>query len=165
MPQRRQYLPRHQYLPRQQVLRRQLVPTGFPLAIPERRTTCIPRKGGYPQTRGGLSLLPRIFHRHQHLSPGCQLWSPECSTRFSQSLYDLVGLFRTPFRTLLHYNGSFSSRPNPLQVFFKNARPTPDSSCHHRRPPPVKVAITHGDSRDSLSNPEPSCLRTVFNML
>ena len=105
--------PRRQYLARQQVLRRQQVPTGFPLAIPERRTTCIPRKGGYPQTRGGLSLLPRICYRHQHLPPGCQLWSPECSTRFSQSLYDLAGLFRTPSRTLLHYNGSFSSRPNP----------------------------------------------------
>ena len=43
------------------------VPTGFPLAIPERLITRLLRKGGYPQTRGGLSLLPRIFRRHQHL--------------------------------------------------------------------------------------------------
>ena len=28
-------------------------PTGLPLAIPERMTTCLPRKGGYPRTRGG----------------------------------------------------------------------------------------------------------------
>ena len=37
---------------------------GLSLAIPERLITRLPRKGGYPQTRGGLSLLPRIFRRH-----------------------------------------------------------------------------------------------------
>ena len=54
------------------------------------------QKGRVPQTRGGLSLLPQIFRRHQHLPLGCQPRSPECSTRFSQSLCDLTGLFRTP---------------------------------------------------------------------
>ena len=49
------------------------VPTGFPLAIPKRMTTRLPRMGGYPQSRGGLSLLPWIFRRHQHLPLGCQL--------------------------------------------------------------------------------------------
>ena len=111
---RRQSLPRWQVLPRRQDFQHGnpqirppglrnppgTVPTGFPLAIPERKTTRLPRKGGYPQTRGGLSLLPRIFRRHQHLPLGCQLRSPECSTRFSQSLCDLAGLFRTPQASL-----------------------------------------------------------------
>ena len=57
--------------------------TGLPLVIPEGVATCIPRKGGYPRTRGGLSLLPRIFRRHQHLPLGCQPRSPECS-KYSQ---------------------------------------------------------------------------------
>ena len=71
------------------------VPTGLPMAIPEWMITRLPRKGGYTQTRGGLSLLLRIFRRHQHLPLGCQPRSPECSTHFSQSLYDLAGLFQT----------------------------------------------------------------------
>ena len=68
----------------------------LPLAIPERLITRLPRKGGYPQTRRGLSLLPRILRRHQHPPLGCQARSPECSTHFGQSLYELAGLFRTP---------------------------------------------------------------------
>ena len=94
------------------------VPPGLPLAIPERMTTRLPRKGGYPQTRGGLSLLPRIFRRHQHLPLGCQLRSPECSTRFSQSLYDLAGLFRTPQASL---------PDSPLLQWVLPSRPTPRS--------------------------------------
>ena len=76
------------------------VPTGFPLAIPERFNTRLPQKGGYPQTGGGLSLLPRIFRIYQHLPLRCQPRSPECSTRFSQSLCDLARLFRTPQASL-----------------------------------------------------------------
>ena len=55
---------------------------GLPLAIPDRRIIRLPRKDGHPQTRGGLSLLPRKFRRHQ---------LPECSTHFGQSLYDFAG--------------------------------------------------------------------------
>ena len=62
-------------------------------AIPGRLNTRLPIKGGYPQTRGELSLLPRIFRRHQHLPLGCQPQSPECSTNVRLSLYDLAGLF------------------------------------------------------------------------
>ena len=94
------------------------VPTGFPLAIPERLITRLLRKGGYPQTRGGLSLLPRIFRRHQHLPLQCQLRSPECSTRFRQSLYDLVGLFRTPQASLPY---------SPPLICVLTTRPTPHS--------------------------------------
>ena len=68
----------------------------LPLAIPIRNTTRLPRKGGYPRTRGGLSLLPRIFRRHQHLPLGCQPRSPECPTHFNQTLWDLAGLCRLP---------------------------------------------------------------------
>ena len=65
------------------------------LATPECPYARLPRKGGYPQTKGELSLLPRIFRRHQHLPLGCQPWSPECSTNVLTSLYVLAGLFRT----------------------------------------------------------------------
>ena len=139
MPHRRQYLSRRQFLPRWQVLPHgnprlpgipqirspgfrnppSTVPTGFPLAITKRKTTRIPRKSGFPKTRGALSLLPRIFRRHQHLPLGCQLRSPECSTRFSQFLCDLARLLWTMQaspRTLLHYNGSFPSRPTPRSL-------------------------------------------------
>ena len=34
------------------------VPTGLPLAIPERMITRLPRKGGYPQTRGEVVTPP-----------------------------------------------------------------------------------------------------------
>ena len=95
------------------------VPTGLPLAIPEWMTTRLPRKGGYPQTRGGLSLLPRIFRRHQHLPLGCQPRSPECSTHFSQSLFDLAGLFQTPFCS----NGSFPPIPTSLPDSLNHAAP------------------------------------------
>ena len=57
-------------------------PAGLPLAIPEWMATRLPRKGGYPRIREGLSLLPRIFRRHQHLPLGCQPRSPECSKCF-----------------------------------------------------------------------------------
>ena len=65
------------------------------LATPERPYTRLPRKGGYPQTKGELSPLSRIFRRHQHLPLGCQPRSPECSTNVLTSLYVLAGLFQT----------------------------------------------------------------------
>ena len=40
------------------------------------------QKGRVSRIRGGLSLLPRIFRRHQHLPLGCQPQSPECSQYF-----------------------------------------------------------------------------------
>ena len=55
----------------------QLVSHGFPSLRPYVR---LPRKGGYPHTKWELSLLTRIFQRHQHLPLGCQPRSPECST-------------------------------------------------------------------------------------
>ena len=64
-------------------------------ATPERLYARLPRKGGYPQTKGELSPLSQIFRRHQHLPLGCQPLSPECSTNVLTSLYVLAGLFRT----------------------------------------------------------------------
>ena len=89
-----------------------------PLAIPERPYAHLPRKSGYPQTREELSLLPRIFRRHQHLPHGCQLWSPECSTNVLTSLYDLTGLFRTPPASL---------PDSTLLICVLTTRPTPHS--------------------------------------
>ena len=74
---------------------------GPPLAIFDCRIIRLPRKGRYPQTRWGWSLLPRIFRRPQHLPLGCQLWSPECSTNVLTSLYDLAVLFLTLPASLL----------------------------------------------------------------
>ena len=56
-----------------------LTPLAFPWRFPRYVATRLPRKGGYPGTREGLSRLPRIFRRHQHPPFGCQPRSPECS--------------------------------------------------------------------------------------
>ena len=56
-----------------------LSPLTFPWRFPRYVTTRLPRKGGYPRTRKGLSLLRRIFRRHQHPPLGCLPASPECS--------------------------------------------------------------------------------------
>ena len=93
---RRQYLlcwqdlPRRQDLPEPGILseleipgihpaRFLLTPLAFPWRFPRYVATRLPRKGGYPRTREGLSLLPRIFRRHPHSPLGCQPQSPECS--------------------------------------------------------------------------------------
>ena len=55
------------------------------------------RKGGYPWNGESLSLLPRIFRRHQHPPIGCQPRSPVCSTTVRWPLYAHAGLFRTPW--------------------------------------------------------------------
>ena len=153
MPQRRQYLPRQQTLPRRQVLPRwqdfprgnprlpgnprirppglrnppsmvPTVPTGLPLPIPEWMITRLPRKGGYPQTRGGLSLLPRIFWRHQHLPLGCHGHRnvPHDSVSHYTTSPDSSGLRRPPNRTPLCSNGSFPSRPTSLPDRLNRAR-------------------------------------------
>ena len=54
------------------------------------------------------SVLPE---KNQHLPLRCQLWSPECSTRLRQSLYDSSGLRRPPSRTLLHKYASLQQDP------------------------------------------------------
>ena len=57
-----------------------------------------------PVRRKGLTLLPRIARRPQHLPSGRQLRSPERSTHFLLSSYDMPdssGLGKPPSRTLL----------------------------------------------------------------
>ena len=49
-------------------------------------------------------------------------------------------------------NASLSSNTKHVRLLQER---TPYCSCHHWRPPPVKAVITHGNSRDSRSNPEP----------
>ena len=92
------------------------VPTGFPQAIPERNTTRLPRKGGYPQTRGGchssLGSSGDISISHSGVSCGHRN-VPHASIRHYTTSSDSSGLCRPPSRTLLHYNGSFPSRPTP----------------------------------------------------
>ena len=85
-------------------------PVGLPLAIPDLWGYNLPRKGGYPRTRGGLSLLPRIFRRHQHPLLGCQLRSPECfkytqmtAIIMSTPDSDRIGLFwQVPLRPRIY---------------------------------------------------------------
>ena len=200
-------------------------PSNFP--SPDIHYTRLRRKGGYPQTRGKLSLLPRIFRRHQHPPLGCQPWSPECSTHVRKSLCDLARLFRTPQASLpdstplicvliarhtphsenylrrscapsddislgqlcsqqcvrtnmriytqntpnsarSHYNinsgihinlitinnASLSHNSTHVHLLQERTLSNPDFPCHHTRPPPVKAAISHGDSRDSQSDIE-----------
>ena len=45
--------------------------------------------------RKGLTLLPGLVRRPQHLPLGRQQMSPECSTNDSLSNYRIAGLFRT----------------------------------------------------------------------
>ena len=91
-------------------------PTGLPWAIPEWMTTCLHRKGGYPRTIEGLSLLPRIFWRHQLASPTRGVsrnhWNvPHASDNHYATTPDSSGLRRPPNQTPLCLNGSFPPRP------------------------------------------------------
>ena len=52
-------------------------------------------------------------------------------------------------------NASLSHNSKYVRLLQKRMLSNPDFPRHHRRPPPVKAAISHGDSRDSLSDPEP----------
>ena len=73
---------------------------GFPQLHPNVLIHVYPEMAGIPKYRGRLSPHCRIFRRHQHLPPGCQPRSPECSTNILMPLYIFAGLFRTPSRTL-----------------------------------------------------------------
>ena len=166
MPPRRQYLPCLQVLPRRRFFRAgrtfraetpiylgisgsalpdsglhpalfPLSPLAFPWLFLNGWLFGYPERAGIPKLEGGLSLLPRIFRRHQHLPLGCQPWSPECSTRFSQSLYDLAGLRRPPSRTLLHCNGSCAAPAHPRTISLYG------SSAHNNVTEPVYES-THG---------------------
>ena len=53
-----------------------------------------------PITRKGLSLLPTVARRHQHLPLERQPRSPERSTLFPLSILGYTGLFRTPQTSL-----------------------------------------------------------------
>ena len=64
-----------------------------------------------------MSILPRIFRRHQHLPLGCQPRSPECSTNVLTLLYVLAGLFRTLPASL----------PDSTSLICVLIRPTPHS--------------------------------------
>ena len=56
----------------------------------------LPSWGGYPlMARKGLTLLPGLVRRPQHLPLGRQLRSPERSTNDYLSIYRIAGLFRT----------------------------------------------------------------------
>ena len=108
--QRRQYLPRRQDFSKPKIPPEPVIP-GSDLTESTRHDSYqprwpspidswaihLPRNGGYPRTRETLSLLPRIFWRHQHPALGCQPRSPECSTTVRSPLYAHAGLFRTPW--------------------------------------------------------------------
>ena len=64
-----------------------------------------------PITRKGLTLLPGLVRRPQHLPLGCQPWSPERSTHDSLSIYRNAGLFRAR-QTSLPDSTAQRMRPN-----------------------------------------------------
>ena len=104
------------------------------------------QKGWVSPTRGMLSLLPRIFRGHQHLPLGCQLRSPECSTRLRQSLCDLAGLFRTPQASL---------RDSPPLICVLTTRPTPHSERLICAPSDyISLRQLYAQQR-TLNNPDP----------
>ena len=79
-------------------------PLVFPVPWPTTRPLSYPERAGIPNYKEGLSLLPRVIRRHQHLPLGRQPRSPECSTHSS-------GLGRPPSRTLLIRNESCRTDP------------------------------------------------------
>ena len=91
-------------------------PLVFPLLYPSTRPL-YPARRVSPITRKGLSLLPLVVRRNQHLSLGRQPRSPERSTHFSlgclsKATPDSSGLRIPPSRTLLLYNGSLLQEPH-----------------------------------------------------
>ena len=76
-----------------------------------------------PVRRKGLTLLPRIVRRPQHLPPGCQLRSPERSTHFLLSILRYAGLFRTR---------QASIPDSTAQLSVLSDRPTILLTIHHR---------------------------------
>ena len=89
---------------------------SLPCSIVDRYGLSVTQKGWVsPVKRKGLTLLPTIVRRPQHLPYGYQLWSPERSTHFSLSSHnipDSSGLGKPPSRTLLL--SCLSSRTNSL---------------------------------------------------
>ena len=80
--------------------------------------TRLPRKGGHPQTRRGLSLLPRIFSgdisiSHSGVSRGHRN-VPHASVSHYTTSPDSSGLSIPPNQTPLCSNGSFPSKPTSL---------------------------------------------------
>ena len=62
-------------------------------------------------------------------------------------------------------NASLSHNSKYVRLLQERTLNKPDFPRHHRRPPPVKAAISHGDSRDSLSYSElPSTNCFVHNI-
>ena len=51
-------------------------------------------------------------------------------------------------------NASLSHNSTHVRLLQERTLSDLDFPRHHRRPPPVKAAISHGDSRDSLSDTE-----------
>ena len=73
--------------------------------------------------------------------------------RGGRGLPSLIALFVLYLTTI--NNASLSHNSKHVRLLQERTLNNPDSPRLRRRPPPVKVAISHGDSRDSLSNPEP----------
>ena len=71
----------------------------------------------------------------------------------ARSHYNISSGIHTYMTTI--NNASLSHNSKHVRLLQERTLNDPDSPRHHRSPPPVKAAISHGDSRDSLSNPEP----------
>ena len=101
----------------------------------------LPRKGRVsPVRRKGLTLLPRIVRRPQHLPPGRQLRSPKRSTHFLLSSLRYAGLFRTRQASL---------PDSTAQLFVLPDRSTILLAIHHR--PLVRLLIRNLHSRNYIN--------------
>ena len=101
-------------------------PTGLPLAIPEWITTRLPRKGGYPRTRGGchssLGSSGDISISHSGVSRGHRN-IPHASVNHYTTTPDSSGLRRPTNRTPLCSNGSYPPRPTSHSDILSCAAP------------------------------------------
>ena len=161
LPQRRQVLPRRQDFPRgnprlsgnPQIhppgLRKppSTVPTGFPLTIPERMTTRLPRNAGIPKTRRGVVTPPSDL--------------PETSASPTQVTVAVTGMFHTlhsvtrrPRRTLLDSAGLPPGLSSTTMVPFPS-RPTPRSErLFYAAPAHPRTISLYGSSvHNNMSEP------------
>ena len=129
-----------------------ILPARFPLAFPwlflNVMPDVYPERAGIPKLEGGWS-SGDISSSHSVVSCGHRN-VPHASISHYTTSPDSSGLLRPPSRTLLHYNGSFPSRPTPRSERLVCAAPAHPrticlygSSAHNKVTEPVYES-THG---------------------
>ena len=116
--------------------------THFSLWYAKRRRSCaspdyITSRQNYAQQRDRTSI-----------------WIYTRKTSSTEKSYYCINSWIYIYLTTMN-NTSLSSNTKTCPSSSRTHTQLPDCLCHHWRPPPGKAVITHGNSRDSRSNPEP----------